>query len=181
MKNFSLFGAVAVLCLSASFLRSESKKEIPKPPVLASQHMDHVGIVVKDIDATLDHWVELLGLKTRPAINIASGDSKNPTQFRGKPTKAQAKLAFIDLDNIRLELIQPIGESPSHWREFLETKGEGVHHFGFHIEQLGETQAGLFKKHDYCLAQHGGWKTGEYGYMDTHLTKPRFMRKEKRV
>ena len=165
MKNLSAF---VLICLLPILLHHSLAAEDQTQPVLANNHLDHVGFVVKNIDKTLDHWVEMLGLETRPAIIIAAGDSKNPTQYRGEPSQAQAKLAFIAMDNVRIELIEPIGDGPSHWHEFLQTKGEGVHHFGINIQELGETQLGIFKNHDYCAAQQGGWETGEYAYMDTH-------------
>jgi len=36
------------------------------------------------------------------------------------------------LGSLSLELIEPVG-GPSTWREFLDTRGEGVHHIAFHV------------------------------------------------
>ena len=36
----------------------------------------------------------------------------------------------MTLDNIKIELIEPAG-SPDHWKEFFDTKDEGVHHLAF--------------------------------------------------
>jgi hypothetical protein len=44
--------------------------------------------------------------------------------FRGSPSQGRAKLAFFNLNNIVLEIIEPIG-GPSTWSEFLE-KHEAV-------------------------------------------------------
>ncbi len=165
IKSISVFLIITlfqVVLLQSNAVGKENQ------PVLTTNHLDHIGFVVRDIETTLDNWMEILGLETRPAVMIASGDSKNPTHYRGNPSDAKAKLAFLTLDNVRIELIEPIGDGPSHWHEFLKTKGDGVHHFGFNVTQLGETQLDIFKNHDYCLAQNGGWETGEYAYMDTH-------------
>ena len=110
----------------------------PKKGMVPNTKMFHIGIVVKDIEASLDHWTVFLGLDERPAIIIAEGHAANPTQYRGNPSKAKAKLAFMSLENIQVELIEPIDEEASHWKEFLDTKGEGVHHIAFRIKGMEE-------------------------------------------
>jgi hypothetical protein len=42
--------------------------------------------------------------------------------FRGSPSQGRAKLAFFNLNNIVLEIIEPIG-GLSTWSEFLEKHG----------------------------------------------------------
>lgn len=135
------------------------EKNLPNHKVL------HIGIVVKDIEKSLDRWVTLLNLENRPKVNIAEGHEDNPTYYRGKPSNAKAKLAFLNLDNIRVELIEPI-ETPSHWKEFLDTKGEGVHHVAFEVKGIGEKYIDVFEKMGYPVIQQGGWNGGEYSYMD---------------
>lgn len=141
--------------------------DYPEKGMVPQKRILHIGIVVRDIEKARDHWMKFLGLEKAPNITIASGDPKNPTEYRGHPSTAQAKLVFLTLDNLQVELIEPIGEAPSHWREFLERKGEGVHHIGFAVKGMGEAYLENYAKAGYPTAQHGGWATGEYGYMDT--------------
>jgi len=166
MKNPISRLTVFLLCLLTAGITHATIPSASKP-ILATNQLDHIGFVVEDIDATLDKWMQMLGMDQRPPIIIAAGDAKNPTHYRGDPSDAKAKLAFFSLANVRIELIQPIGDAPSHWYEFLKKTGGGVHHFGFNIQQLGETQLGIFENHGYCMAQLGGWETGEYAYVDT--------------
>ncbi len=133
--------------------------------ILPENKVLHVGIVVKDIEKSLDKWVILLDLKKRPSVNIAAGHEENPTHYRGKPSNAQAKLAFMDLDNLKIELIEPVG-APSHWKEFLDTKGEGVHHLAFEVKGIGEHYIDTFEAIGHPTVQQGGWNGGEYSYMD---------------
>jgi len=133
--------------------------------LLPDTKMLHIGIVVKDIDATLTRWVNVLGVE-RPKIIEAIGHKDNPTHYRGHLSDAKAKLAFLDLENIQVELIEPFGEADSHWKEFMELKGEGVHHVAFEVKGMGEFYIKNFEKNGMALAQHGGWDGGEYGYMD---------------
>ena len=161
MKNIGL-----VLFLGSFFLLGSKSDESLKGMV-PEKNMLHIGIVVKDINASIDHWTQFLGVDTKPNISIAAGNPDNPTQYKGKPSEAQAKLAFFHLDNIQVELIEPIGDTPSSWREFLETKGEGVHHIGFSVKGLGEQYIDIFGNDGMPMVQHGGWNGGEYGYMDS--------------
>ena len=135
--------------------------------MVPEKRMLHIGIVVRDIARAREAWVKYLGLEKTPDIVIASGDEKNPTEYRGHPSTATAKLVFMTLDNLQVELIEPIGDEPSSWREFLDTKGEGVHHIAFAVQGMGEGYLEKYAEAGYPTAQHGGWATGEYGYMDT--------------
>jgi hypothetical protein len=141
--------------------------DYPDKGMVPQRKMLHIGIVVRNIEQVREHWVKFLGLAKAPDIMIATGDAKNPTEYRGHPSTAQAKLAFLTLDNLQVELIEPIGDTPSHWREFLEKKGEGVHHIAFEVRGMGEAYLEKYAEVGYPAAQHGGWATGEYGYMDT--------------
>lgn len=178
MKTTPLFRLVtigaALLCAAANQPSSTPTQsapatapDYPDKGMVPQKKMLHIGIVVRDIEQARERWVKFLGLEKAPQIVIASGDAKNPTQYRGHPSTAQAKLAFMTLDNLQVELIEPIGDTPSHWREFLEKKGEGVHHIAFEVRGMGEAYLEKYAEAGYPTAQHGGWATGEYGYMDT--------------
>ena len=144
-----------------------SRSDYPEKGMVPQKRILHIGMVVRDIEKARDHWMKALGLEKAPAITIAAGDAKNPTEYRGHLSSAQAKLVFITLDNLQIELIEPTGDAPSHWREFLERKGEGVHHIAFAVKGMGEGYLENYDKAGYPTVQHGGWDTGEYGYMDT--------------
>jgi len=141
--------------------------DYPERGMVPEKRMLHIGIVVRDIEKAREHWVKFLGLEKVPDIVIAAGDAKNPTEYRGHPSTAQAKLVFMNLDNLQVELIEPIGDEPSSWREHLDSKGEGVHHIAFFVRGMGEGYLEKYAEAGYPCAQHGGWATGEYGYMDT--------------
>lgn len=165
--NKQIFLSVALALALLILLGFQMKKDDQKlePGLLPNTEMLHIGIVVEDIEASLDKWVEVLGVD-RPQLIKAEGDEKNPTQYRGHLSDAKAYLAFLQLENTQIELIEPYGEAESHWKEFLENHGESVHHIAFSVEGMGEVHIGNFEEKGYKLAQHGGWDTGEYGYLD---------------
>ena len=98
-----------VLCITAVVLvsfRSDTKKT--DEPVISSRVVTQVAVVVRDIDKARSAWAKILGLEA-PEVSIAEGHNSRPTMYRGKPSDAKAKLAFFNLENIQIELIQPLG------------------------------------------------------------------------
>lgn len=71
------------------------------------------------------------------------------------------------MDNVQVELIEPSQDEPSHWKEFLDTKGEGVHHIAFQVKGLGEQYIENYGAVGMGVVQQGSWDTGEYSYMNT--------------
>jgi len=122
-----------------------------------------IGLVVKDIEKSINAYVDVLGLP-RPEVIITDGYELAETKYRGKPSHAQAKLAFFDMGQVQIELIEPIGE-PSTWKEFLDANGDGVHHIAFQIKDTGKVVAYLEGK-GIPLVQQGKYTGGMYSYLD---------------
>lgn len=130
---------------------------------LGADKIVQVGIVVKDIEKASRAYAEVLGTEV-PAWFLTDKIDKAHTEFRGKPTEARAKLAFIELRNITIELIEPVG-GPSTWREFLEERGEGVHHLAFEVKGMDE-KIKLLAERGLPLLQKGDYEGGRYAYVD---------------
>ena len=92
----------------------------------------HVGIVVRNIERARALWAKLLDLEPQQVVET-EGWEKTHMTFKGKPSDGRAKLTFFKLENIVIELIQPIGGSSS-WKDFLDKHDEGIHHIAFMIE-----------------------------------------------
>ncbi len=154
-----------IVILAASFFMlgwTISKKK--SEALIPQKEMVQVGIIVEDIEEAAEHWAKFLGIETVPNISIASGSQLNPTEYKGEPSSATARLAFFELDNITIELIEPDGK-PSTWQEFLDTRGAGIHHIAFNVEDM-DMSVKNFEAQGIPMVQHGGWDTGEYSYMD---------------
>jgi len=67
-----------------------------------------VGIVVRSIERSISIWENLLGVK---ASNIVETEPREKTgmKYRGKAAEGRAKLAFLQLENMTIELIEPVG------------------------------------------------------------------------
>lgn len=131
---------------------------------LGSRVVCQIGLVVRDVEKSARAYAALLGVDV-PAWVLTAPAEKSHIRYRGQPTQGRAKIAFFQLDNIALELIEPVG-GPSAWQEFLETRGEGVHHIAFRISGLDEQIAFLEAK-GLPLVQRGDFTGGCYAYMDS--------------
>ncbi|MBS3772363.1 MAG: VOC family protein [Bacteroidales bacterium] len=131
---------------------------------LNTQVVTQIGLVVEDIEKTSKAYADLFGIET-PQVSETDEYSKTNAHYKGEPTNARAKLAFIRLENITIEIIEPIG-GPSTWQEFLDKHGEGVHHIAFQVEDMDETIAMLETKGGE-LVQRGDFTGGSYSYVES--------------
>lgn len=83
-------------------------------------HIEHIGIAVKNLNAAIKYYEEILGLKCYNVEEVA--DQK-------------VRTAFFMVGQTKVELLEstdpegPIGR-------FIEKKGEGIHHLAFAVNDL---------------------------------------------
>jgi methylmalonyl-CoA/ethylmalonyl-CoA epimerase len=123
-----------------------------------------VCLIVRDIERSIEAYSRIFGLP-EPECTVTDGPEIAHTRYRGGPTDARAKLAFFDMGQVTLELIEPIG-GPSTWQEFLDQRGEGVHHIAFFVEDTDRTVAFL-ERNDIAVIQQGDYTGGRYTYVDS--------------
>jgi methylmalonyl-CoA/ethylmalonyl-CoA epimerase len=85
-------------------------------------HIDHVGVAVRDIEKALLFYQTMFDVKHGDIINI-------PEQ--------EVIATLITIGQTRLELIQPLNSDTSVGR-FLERRGEGLHHLALNVGNLSE-------------------------------------------
>uniref|UniRef100_A0A7C4FIA9 Glyoxalase n=1 Tax=Ignisphaera aggregans TaxID=334771 RepID=A0A7C4FIA9_9CREN len=122
-----------------------------------------IGIVVRDIEEALDFWCKLLKIE-RPRVIETEEWEKTRATYKGVPTRGRAKLAFIELDNVAIELIQPI-DGPSTWESQLNAHGQGVHHIAFVVEDIDGCVKEL-ENFGGVREQEGLFEGGRYLYAD---------------
>jgi methylmalonyl-CoA/ethylmalonyl-CoA epimerase len=89
--------------------------------------IDHIGIVVQDMEAALQTYRDALGFRLLQRITI---------------TEQLVEVAFLDAGNGTVELIAPT-DSTSGTARFLQTRGEGTHHICFEVEEINASLAAL--------------------------------------
>ncbi len=95
--------------------------------------LHHIAVVVQDIDQAVQYY-ESLGIATVGREVI----------FPEAKPKIRAK--FVEVGSIPIEFIQPIEGESSRYKEFLDSKGEGVQHIAFAVYNLDKETAELVDK-----------------------------------
>jgi methylmalonyl-CoA/ethylmalonyl-CoA epimerase len=131
---------------------------------LGSTSLAQVAIVVRDIEASSKRWAAVLGQPAPKIITVQPGSEANMT-FRGLPSDAQAKLAFFNLGQVQLELIEPMG-GQSTWQEALDKNGESVHHLAFWVEGMQKSVDFLAEQGIPMLQRGDMGANGQYAYFD---------------
>jgi methylmalonyl-CoA/ethylmalonyl-CoA epimerase len=132
-------------------------------PNLGSTTLAQVAIVVPDIEEASKRWADVLG---QPVPNVITTEPGNDVQmtFRGAPSDARAKLAFFNLGQVQLELIEPLG-GESTWQEALDKNGESVHHLAFWVEGM-QKSVDFLRERAIPMVQRGDMGGGQYAYFD---------------
>jgi methylmalonyl-CoA/ethylmalonyl-CoA epimerase len=104
----------------------KSESAIVLPPV------SQVGIVVGDIEKTAAFYYSTFGIGPFAIVPEVKFEG---VILRGSPTNAKIKVAFAQSGPLQIELIQPL-EGENIYTEFLDTKGEGLHHLGFQVDDF---------------------------------------------
>lgn len=96
------------------------------------------GYVVRDIEAAMRHWVEVLGIGPWFYFERAP-----ITEFRyaGERSDPQVSIALANSGALQIELIQQRDEAPSSYLDFLRAGREGLQHLAFWTEDFDAAAA----------------------------------------
>lgn len=130
---------------------------------LGSTTLAQIAIVVKDIVESSKRYAEVIGLPVPEIITTNPGLDVHQT-YNGVPSNAQAKLAFLQLGQVQLELIEPLG-GESTWQEILDRKGEGFHHIAFWVEGM-QKSVDFLRSKGIPMVQRGDMGEGQYAYFN---------------
>jgi methylmalonyl-CoA/ethylmalonyl-CoA epimerase len=84
------------------------------------KQLNHVAILVEDLESALSFWRDALGLEV--------------SHIEAVPEQ-QAVVAFLPTGNTILELVKPTSDDSGSAR-YLEKRGPGIHHLCFEVEDL---------------------------------------------
>jgi methylmalonyl-CoA/ethylmalonyl-CoA epimerase len=86
------------------------------------KHIDHIGIAVKNIEEAGRFYTDILGLKIEDIENVA--DQK-------------VNVAFIPITDSEVELLESTAPDGAV-AKYISSRGEGVQHIAFRVENLAE-------------------------------------------
>lgn len=125
-----------------------------------------VALVVKDIMKTAEYYSKIFGMEF-PLIRDIPFENEIIARYRGEKLQAKAKLCVFRMGCIALELIQPVDDCPSSWREFLEMHGQGVHHVGVAVNDKNSALK-VFEDYGINPRHEGVFSSGsEYTIVDS--------------
>lgn len=117
--------------------------------------VDQIGIVVKDVEATVRFYEKMFGIESSPTVEFEMDSAK-------------LKIGMLQLGELQIELIQVL-EGESIHSKFLEERGEGLHHLGFFVKDL-EKELARLEKHGIKVLEKGEAFGVKFVYLDTEKT-----------
>lgn len=128
-----------------------------------------MAYVVEDIHKAMDMWVKKL--KAGPWFLLDRFTGVDPL-YRGQPTDNSVSIAMSFAGHMMVELIQQHGEKASVYREVIDKRGYGFHHWGVAAKDFDRSVA-EYQAAGYELAFLARVPTGgRVGYMDTTRDLP---------
>lgn len=85
--------------------------------------INHLAILVEDMQDSLGFWRDALGLEVVEQIEVP---------------EENARVAFLPVGDSKIELVQPTG-SDSGLSRYLAKRGPGLHHICLQVEDIQET------------------------------------------
>jgi catechol 2,3-dioxygenase-like lactoylglutathione lyase family enzyme len=158
MRDY-LITCVVVFFALIGFVSSIRQVQGQGAPKFEGRTFTHVGLVVHDVDKTVKTLGDIWGVEA-PQVRVVS-QIPYPPDFKGDRS-AGVKVAQFQLDNIRFELLEPLG-GPSPYKEWLTKHGDGVNHIAFTVKDIPESVRALESK-------GGTWVMGDatstFGHVD---------------
>ncbi|MFC1958138.1 VOC family protein [Chloroflexota bacterium] len=123
-----------------------------------------ICVVVRNLQKSMELYWDVFGIGPWRILTFKPPTMTN-TKVRGKPVTYSMKLGLAQIGNIQWELIQPL-TGQSIYKEFLDQKGEGLHHIACDVGDYDKAVANL-QKHGIDILMSGDLPGESYAYMDT--------------
>ncbi|HEU4616600.1 MAG TPA: VOC family protein [Gammaproteobacteria bacterium] len=131
-----------------------------------------MAYVVEDIRVAIDEWIRRLNVG--PWFLLEHFTGEHPV-YRGRPSRADVAIAMAFTGHMNIELIRPNDAEPSVYKEAIEARGYGFHHFGLASEDV-EADVERYLALGMEVAYRVGVPTGgDVVYMDARGAVPGFV------
>jgi methylmalonyl-CoA/ethylmalonyl-CoA epimerase len=112
--------------------------------------IDHVAIAVNNVEEAVKTFEKVLNVTKKEIMTVEN---------------EKVKLAMLQLEDTRIELMQPISDD-SPIKKFLVEKGEGIHHISIAADDI---EKDVSKASQSGLKILGGIRSGSYGRRITFI------------
>ena len=128
-----------------------------KPVKLDS--IDQIAVVVRDLDAAMSRYAKELGIGPWDVYTYGPQRLWKMT-YRGVEQPYAMKLGLAFVGPTMYELIEPLDQGATIYQEFLDERGEGLHHLGYYVADIDDAIAEM-EARGYPVLQSGrGFRNG---------------------
>jgi len=122
------------------------------------------GYVVRDIQAAMRHWSEVLGVG--PFFYIERVPIED-FRYRCEPSPLEVSIALAQTGPLQIELIEQRNDAPSMYRDFLAAGREGLQHVAYWTESF-DTLLAQAAERGHRVGQSGCiGENGRFAYLET--------------
>jgi hypothetical protein len=122
------------------------------------------GYVVDDLEAAARHWAEKLGVGPFYVFDSVAFDT---VRYRGKPSPIEMSMAIGYWGELQIELIRPLNDAPSIYRDFAERGLTGLQHVGVLTDDLSRDLAALARRGVHPVQDGVAANGTAFAYVDT--------------
>lgn len=119
---------------------------------------DQLGFVVPDLEQAITGWLEK---GVGPWLTLGGAMLKG-YEYLGKSSRPQIDVAFSQVGKVQLELIQPVDDEASAYRDFLASGRSGLQHVGWFVEDFAVVAAAADATTS--VIQRGSWSGVHFTY-----------------
>ena len=140
------------------------------PAKVRATELAQVGLVVKDVQKTAENYWNILGIGPWLIFPWELPHISN-RRYHEKPASTREKIAVAEMRNVQFEPVQPVA-GDSIYRDFIEERGEGLHHLQFIVDEVDEVNdvdevVEILAKQGFpCLQRANIGDTGVFAYID---------------
>lgn len=138
------------------------------PDAFPIPRIHQIALVVRDLDAAMRAYWERFRIGPWAIFTFDPTTVREMT-YRGRQQDYAMRIAFARSGDVQVELIQSL-RGPNLYEEHLQRHGEGLHHVGVPVPDLGEAIRQM-EALGYTLLQSGRGTgiagDGGYAYFDT--------------
>lgn len=137
------------------------------PLAVVGTSLHQVAFVVRDLEAAQKFFNQSMGVQRFHVYDDFS-DQVTDKRLRGRPVEQKVRLSIAYSGETQIELIQHIS-GETCYKEFLDRRGEGLHHLGFFLNDRSKYEGALdaMGRGGYQQLMSGKMGDSSYCYFDT--------------
>ncbi|MHB0775537.1 VOC family protein [Halomonas sp. WWR20] len=131
-----------------------------------------MAYTVENMDFAINKWIKGLGVGPWFLLEGFKGED---AMYRSQESQATINIAMAFSGHVLIELIQPMDDHPSVYKETINSKGFGFHHFGVASDDFNEDKEKMLQLGCELAFMAKVPTGGSVAYFDAHEHLPGFV------